>query len=231
MNDPRFPRASRNSVTDNLDLWTSALLVRSTAGRGSNGRLEAYGIKKLRELILELAVRGKLVAQDPNDEPASKLLKRIQAERIKLIANGEIKKDKSLLLIDESERPFDSPRGWEWARLGEIAEIIRGVTYSKSDARDNPLPDYAPLLRGNNINRVLNFEGLVYVPKLLLNDAQYVRSGDIVIAMSSGSADLVGKAAQATGNFEGGFGAFCGVVRSVSAEIFNFFGFFFQTPL
>ena len=63
-------------ITDNLDLWTSALLTRSTAGRGSNGKLEAYGIKKLRELILELAVRGKLVPQDLSDEPASELLKR-----------------------------------------------------------------------------------------------------------------------------------------------------------
>jgi len=48
-------------ITDNLGLWSSALLIRSTAGRGSNNKLEAYGIKKLRELILELAVRGKLV--------------------------------------------------------------------------------------------------------------------------------------------------------------------------
>ncbi len=49
--------------------------TRSTAGRGSSGKIDLYGIKKLRELILELAVRGKLVPQDPNDEPASELLK------------------------------------------------------------------------------------------------------------------------------------------------------------
>ena len=67
-------------ITNNLDLWTSALLTKSSAGRGSNGKQEAYGIKKLRELILELAVRGKLVPQDPNDEPASVLLEKIAAK-------------------------------------------------------------------------------------------------------------------------------------------------------
>lgn len=63
-------------ITNNLDLWTSALLTKSTTGRGSNGKQEAYGIKKLRELILELAMHGKLVPQDPNDEPAIEALRR-----------------------------------------------------------------------------------------------------------------------------------------------------------
>ena len=68
-------------VTEHLDLWTAARKRKSTAGRGSSSKVELYGIKKLRELILELAVRGLLVPQDPNDEPASVLLERIRAER------------------------------------------------------------------------------------------------------------------------------------------------------
>ena len=84
------------------------------------------GIKRLRELILELAVRGKLVPQDPADEPASELLKRIQVEKAKLVAEGKIRKDKPLPAIGEDEKPFDLPVGWEWVRLGDISEIERG---------------------------------------------------------------------------------------------------------
>lgn len=189
------------------------------------------GIQKLRELILELAVRGKLVPQDPSDEPASELLKRIAEEKARLVAEGKIRKQKPLAEIGEEDKPFELPEGWEWVRLGEIAEVIRGVTYGKSDSSETLLLDYAPLLRANNINRVLNFEKLVFVPKNLIAEQQYVRCGDVVIAMSSGSADLVGKAAQAEADYEGAFGAFCGVVRARNFELFPFFGFFFQTPL
>ncbi|MFM2006821.1 MAG: hypothetical protein RLZZ09_2476 [Pseudomonadota bacterium] len=84
------------------------------------------GVKRLRELILELAVRGKLVPQDPNDEPASELLKRIQAEKARLVAEGKIKKDKPLPAIGEEEQPFELPVGWEWVLLGDIAVIERG---------------------------------------------------------------------------------------------------------
>ena len=60
-------------ITENLDIWTSAIKTRSASGRGSSNKLELYGIKKLRELILELAIRGKLVSQDFSDEPANEL--------------------------------------------------------------------------------------------------------------------------------------------------------------
>ncbi|HCT5879694.1 TPA: restriction endonuclease subunit S [Morganella morganii] len=107
-------------ITDHIDIWSSALQTRSAAGRGSNGKIDLYGIKKLRELILELAVRGKLVPQDPNDEPASELLKRIAAEKAELVKQGKIKKQKLLPEISEDEKPFELPAGWEWVRLGFI---------------------------------------------------------------------------------------------------------------
>jgi len=115
-------------ITDHFDTWSSALQTRSTAGRGSNGKIDLYGIKKLRELILELAVRGKLVAHDSNDEPASELLKRIAAEKAELVKQGKIKKQKPVPEIREDEKPFELPIGWEWVTLATIGEIVGGGT-------------------------------------------------------------------------------------------------------
>jgi len=114
--------ADQQTICDNLDLWTSALLTKSTAGRGSNGKLEAYGIKKLRELILELAVRGKLVPQDPKDEPASQLLENTISEKKRLIKKEMIRETKPPAFPDEPpEHPL--PKGWVWTNLYEIGEI------------------------------------------------------------------------------------------------------------
>lgn len=113
-------------IVDHMETWTSALQTRSTAGRGSSGKIDLYGIKKLRELILELAVRGKLVPQDPNDEPASELLKRIAAEKAELVKQGKIKKQKPLPEISEEEKPFELPEGWEWVALQEICSLENG---------------------------------------------------------------------------------------------------------
>ncbi|QWZ80976.1 restriction endonuclease subunit S [Aeromonas sp. FDAARGOS 1414] len=112
--------AIESLITDHLDLWTAAVRPKSSAGRGSNSKLELTGIKKLRELILELAVRGKLVPQDPSDEPASALLERIAAEKARLVKEGKIKKPKALPEIAEDEKPFGLPEGWEWVKLGDI---------------------------------------------------------------------------------------------------------------
>ncbi|NBZ48193.1 restriction endonuclease subunit S [Klebsiella quasipneumoniae] len=118
-------------IVDHIDTWTTALQTRSTAGRGSSGKIDLYGIKKLRELILELAVRGKLVPQDPSDEPASELLKRIAAEKAELVKQGKIKKQKPLPGISEEEKPFDLPVGWEWVRLEDVTDNIHyGYTAS-----------------------------------------------------------------------------------------------------
>ncbi|MFB2670685.1 restriction endonuclease subunit S [Shewanella xiamenensis] len=114
------------AISDHLDLWTAAVRPKSSAGRGSNSKLELTGIKKLRELILELAVRGKLVPQDPSDEPASRLLERIAAEKARLVIDGKIKKPKALPEISEEEKPFELPEGWAWIRFGNIYELEYG---------------------------------------------------------------------------------------------------------
>jgi type I restriction enzyme S subunit len=109
-----------NLITEHLDIWTSAIKSKSAAGRGSSKKLELVGVKKLRELILELAVCGKLVPQDPNDEPASELLKKIEAEKVRLVKEGKIKKPKPLPKIVADELPCELPNSWMWARLGNI---------------------------------------------------------------------------------------------------------------
>ena len=83
------------------------------------------GVVRLRELILTLAVQGKLMPQDSNDEPASELLKKIRTEKDRLIAEGKIKRDKPLVEIAEEEQPFGLPKGWEWARLGDLCSYIQ----------------------------------------------------------------------------------------------------------
>ncbi len=114
-------------ITEHLDIWTGAdTEKKSGRGRSSGSAGSVYGVKKLRELILELAVRGKLVPQDESDEPASELLKRIQSENAKLIAEGKIKKDKLFPKITEGEKPFKLPLNWEWTRLGSLFDVVYG---------------------------------------------------------------------------------------------------------
>ena len=84
------------------------------------------GIRKLRGLILELAVRGKLVPHDPDDEPASELLKRIAKERDRPEAGTTRKKIDQMPLSGGHQWPFELPQGWEWERFGELADIERG---------------------------------------------------------------------------------------------------------
>ncbi len=85
-------------------------------------------IDALKQTLLQLAVMGKLVPQDANDEPASELLKHIQAEKAKLVAEGKIKKDKPLTTITESEKPYILAQGWQWLKLEEIAQVGTGAT-------------------------------------------------------------------------------------------------------
>ncbi|HEI8432626.1 restriction endonuclease subunit S [Enterobacter hormaechei] len=167
-------------ITDHIDIWSSALQTRSTAGRGSNGKIDLYGIKKLRELILELAVRGKLVPQDPNDEPASELLKRIAADKAELVKQGKIKKQKPLPEISEDEKPFELPVGWEWVTLATIGEIVGGGTPTS----DNP--------------HYWSTQGIKWLTPADLNGlkGKYISSGarDITIdGLSNSSAKLIPK--------------------------------------
>ena len=90
-----------------------------------------FDAQALREKILDLAMRGKLVKQDPNDEPASVLLEKIKAEKAELVKEGKIKKSKALPEITDGEKPFDIPDSWEWVRLGNVALSINDGIHFK----------------------------------------------------------------------------------------------------
>jgi type I restriction enzyme S subunit len=97
---------------------------------------------------------GRLVPQDPNDEPASELLKRIQAEKAKLVAEGKIKKDKPLPEIGEDEKPFGLPVGWEWVRWNSIAKKIGDIDHKMPETVKDGIPYVSPrdFYPGNRID-------------------------------------------------------------------------------
>ncbi len=133
-------------------------------------------------------------------------------------------------MIVNNESLTKLPKGWTYVTLREISEFVRGVSYSKDESTKTPQSDLVPILRATNIDEELDFEDLVYVPPKRVQEEQYIKAFDIVIAMSSGSKELVGKAAQVRKDFLGSFGTFCGVVR-VNAQLERkYIGWFFQSP-
>ena len=117
------------------------------------------------------------------------------------------------------------------ARIGDLAEQIRGVTYGKDDASSVFLADYLPVLRAGNITESgLTYKDLVYVPAARISAKQKIKQGDVIIAASSGSLDVVGKAAPAKNDFDGGFGAFCKVLRPNKKVYPEYFAQLFKRP-
>jgi type I restriction enzyme S subunit len=119
---------------------------------------------------------------------------------------------------------------WRIRSLLDVADLIRGVTYNREEASAQPRPGLVPVLRATNINGgTLNFEDLVFVPERRVSFEQRIRRGDIVLAMSSGSRDVVGKSALAHSDWPGGFGAFCGVLRARSGIDIRYLWNFLQS--
>lgn len=178
------------------------------------------GIQRLRELILQLAVQGKLVPQNPNDEPASELLKRIEAEKAQLIAEGKLKKQKPLPPIADNEKPFDLPLGWSFSRLGQILHITRGITFPGSEKKKTKGDNDIACLRTASIQNEIDWNDLIYVDKKFVkNEHQYVQIGDIMISMAN-SYERVGKVAIIKENMqESTFGGFISAIRAYELNI------------
>ena len=153
---------------------------------------------QLRKSILQQAIQGKLVPQDPNDEPASVLLERIREEKARLVKEKKIKKEKNPSIIfrgeDNShyekfiltgevkciddEIPFDLPKGWEWCRLGEIGELINGRAYKKEELLKTG--KYRVLRVGNLFTNNEWFYSNLELPK-----EKYCQAGDLLYAWSA----------------------------------------------
>ena len=161
-------------------------------------------IKQTKSKILDLAIHGKLVQQDPNDEPAIELLKRINPD---------------FTPCDNGHYTFKIPNSWTWCKLGDIAQSNIGLTYKPTDITDNGIPVY----RSNNIrDRKIDKSDLVRVNAPIL-EKQFLNIGDLLICARNGSRRLVGKCAIIEELDEvTSFGAFMAVCRSEYNQwIFN----------
>ena len=183
---------------------------------------------QLRKSILQLAIQGKLVKQDPKDEPASVLVEKIYEEKKKLITEGKIKKEKveSRIFKGDDNRyyekigketkditdelPFEIPENWEWIRLENIFDIQTGVSFKKEVAIQGNKTGYSRVLRGGNINP-FKFElkpDDLYVPSELVNNNIFLQINDLITPAVT-SLENIGKIAKINTELEnttiGGF--------------------------
>ncbi|MBU1262902.1 restriction endonuclease subunit S [bacterium] len=118
----------------------------------------------------------------------------------------------------------------EKVRLAKICSFIRGVTFEKSMAKNQPFDNSIPVLRAGNIKDNLDFKNdLLFIPNFIVLKEQILQKGDIVICISSGSPNLVGKSASLESSFYGTVGAFCGIVRPLNENIGKFLKYWFRS--
>lgn len=163
-------------ITENLDIWTSAIKTKSASGRGSSNKLELYGIKKLRELILELAIRGRLIPQDSEDKSAQSLIDSSVKEKERLIQEKVIKKSRSKKQIND-EHFYDYPKTWGKARIEDLINVINGRAYKKQEM----LSEGVPILRVGNLFTSNEW----YFSDLQLEPEKYIDDGDLIYAWSA----------------------------------------------
>ena len=175
-------------------------------------------LETLDKVILDLAIKGKLVEQNQDDEPASELIKRIKAEKQRLIDEKIIKKEKSLPPIEEEEIPFDIPNNWESVKISEVAFVTKlaGFEYTKYIA-PNLLKAGIPLFKGKNVQNgklILEFES--YISEKLSDEL--LRSQINKKCLLTPYVGTIGNIAIFEGNFKAHLGSNVGKI-----ELFNNF--------
>ena len=148
---------------------------------------------KLKQSVLQYAMEGKLIKQDPNDEPASELIKKIETEKAELIKEGKIKKSKKLPVITDDEKPFDIPDSWEWVRLGIISEV-RGGKRVPRGMKLSETSSYCPYIRVTDMeNNSVAQETLRYATKKIYEEiSRYIITSEDVYFSIAGTIGKVG---------------------------------------
>jgi len=145
----------------------------------------------LKNAILQLAMQGKLVPQDPNDEPASALLKQISAEKERLVKEGKIKKEKTLPEITEEDAPFDIPVSWRWLRLGDFCAVYNGdsINATVKQEKYSKMCDGWDFIATKDVgfNHVINYQNGIRIP-FQESDFKVAPAGSVLLCMEGGSA-------------------------------------------
>ena len=202
--------------------------------------------QQLKNSILQMAVQGKLVPQDPNDEPASVLLERIRAEKERLIKEKKIKREKNPSVIfkgadntpyekigDEvrslaDEVPFDIPDSWEWCRFSSLITLLSGTSYQKNDVCNSGIR----ILRGGNIQsyKLILEDSDVFLPLEYRDEEKNIQPGDTILVASTGSKAVIGKPAFVDKEYPNTqIGAFLRIARPIDPIIADYVALIFET--
>ena len=148
--------------------------------------------EKLKKSILQEAIQGKLVPQDPNDEPASALLEHIREEKKRLVKEGKLKKkDLEVKPIEEEEVPFEIPKGWEWFRLSDLANMYTGNSISETEKKVNYTGVKGMEYIGTkdvSFGHVIDYANGITIPERYLSGFKIAPAKSILLCIEGGSA-------------------------------------------
>ena len=167
-------------------------------------------VQKLRAKVLDLAIHGKLVPQDPNDEPAAELLKRIAPHAVPC----------------DTSHYENLPASWCVCKVETIADVISGVSYDKSDVQRSGIK----ILRGGNIQdgKIVEQDDDVYISEKYINESNSIKYGDIVLVASTGSQTLIGKTGFAPKAYHHTqIGAFLRIIRAKDSSLCEYLNYVF----
>ncbi len=206
---PVPPIAEQNRIADVIERLIAFIETIDL----NQGRLE-QSLKLCKERILDMALSGKLIPQDQDDEPAIELLKKINPS-----------------FAPTDNRHYENvqyPDSWEVVKMGEMVRIISGVAYSKSDVTISGIK----VIRGGNIQagEIIECDDDVYIDNRYADPTNNIYKGDIVLVASTGSQQLIGKTGFATRNYvQTQIGAFLRILRPKDIRCADFLNLFFQS--